>query len=360
MSVYLDKEDLMNLVLGAGFLGTGGGGSIETGKDIVRDKLEGVKMVSVDELDNDADVVVASGMGAPEALFERGWGDVTVSAFEALEDYVGKEFDYVLTPELGASTTLGTMTVTSELGVPVVDGDGAGRAVPELQMSMFSLNDVPPCPASVADDKGNSVIINAENSSMLEEISRAVTQELGNHAGFVAYMMSGKTVKDIVINGTISFSLRIGELIDETKRSKEKTVDKLINEINGFELIKGVVIQKKSKTDQGFDIGQIKIQGIKNYQNEELTVKFKNENMLAIKNGKVLAMSPDRICWLKNDGQPLTNVDIKEGHKVACVGIKSPKEWRTQKGLRTFKKILKSLGYQGEYRPIESTQRNVE
>ncbi len=354
MGFSLDYDDLMDVVTGSGFLGTGGGGSVETGRDIVEDKLDGVEMVSVDEVEDDSRVVVGSGMGAPEALYERGWGDVTVCAFRALEDFVGDEFDYVLTPEIGASTTLGTMTVTSELGVPIVDGDGAGRAVPELQMSMYSLMNVPPCPASVADDRGNSVILNTDDSSKLEDLSRAVTRELGNHAGFVAYPMSGKRMKEVIIEGTISLSLEIGRLIRQSKFEGSNTVNKLTEEVNGFELITGEVVDKETETREGFDFGEIMIRGSGSHENDVLTVKFKNENMLALKNGEIVAMSPDRICWISKEGEPLTNVDISVGKEVACIGIKAPEEWRAEKGKKAFKEVHKSLGYKGEYIPIEN------
>ena len=43
-------------------------------------------------------------------------------------------------------------------GLPVVDGDGMGRAFPEVQMTTFFIYGAQPSPAAIADEKGNVVV----------------------------------------------------------------------------------------------------------------------------------------------------------------------------------------------------------
>jgi len=38
-------------------------------------------------------------------------------------------------------------------GLPILDANGAGRAVPELEMLMFHFYDIPPSPFAIADKK---------------------------------------------------------------------------------------------------------------------------------------------------------------------------------------------------------------
>ena len=43
-------------------------------------------------------------------------------------------------------------------GLPVVDGDGMGRAFPEVQMTTYMIYGADVSPAAIADEKGNVVV----------------------------------------------------------------------------------------------------------------------------------------------------------------------------------------------------------
>jgi DUF917 family protein len=64
-------------------------------------------------------------------------------------------------------------------------------------------------------------------------------------------------------------------------------------------------------------------------------------------------MVPDMICCLREDGQPVTNVDVREGMKVAFIGMKAPEKWRTPQAAGVFAPVLEKIGYTGPYVPIE-------
>ena len=81
---------------------------------------------------------------------------------------------------------------------------------------------------------------------------------------------------------------------------------------------------------------------------------FKNENMIAWEGEKPIVMVPDMICCLREDGQPVTNVDVREGMKVVFFGLKAPAEWRTPQAAGVFAPVLEKIGYSGPYAPIET------
>lgn len=82
-------------------------------------------------------------------------------------------------------------------------------------------------------------------------------------------------------------------------------------------------------------------------------VDFKNENMIAWKNNKPIAMVPDSICWITTDGISLTNADIREGMVVAVIGKKAHLKFRDEKIYSMFTHIFEFIGYLGEFKPIE-------
>lgn len=68
----------------------------------------------------------------------------------------------------------------AELGLPIVDADGMGRAFPELQMFLPFVYGSPGYPAAVGDEKGNVVALTfAETPKHLEGFLRIKTVEMG-------------------------------------------------------------------------------------------------------------------------------------------------------------------------------------
>jgi len=349
----LSERALKDIVDGAAFLGTGGGGSIESGKKLVEEQLDDVEVVTVDEVEDDSDVVVVAGMGAPEALLEKGWGSESINAFEALEEVTNIDFDYVIPVEIGAFNSLTPMTVTMEKGVPTIDADGAGRAIPELQQTMYSIHGISVSPTALADNEDFWGVLNTSDPFKMEDLARAITSELGDQAGIALHVMKGKEMKEVVIEDTLLLSENVGKAIRESKEAQKDPVQAVIEEVDGYELFQGEVTEKTTETKKGFDFGKVTIEGTENYEGDTFVMDYKNENMIGKLNGEIVCMVPDRMCWITTEGDPLTNVDVKEGLEVAVIGIKAPDIWRTEKGFEAFKRVLEALDYEGEYQPIE-------
>src|SRR3546814_7218746 len=64
-------------------------------------------------------------------------------------------------------------------GLPIVDGDGMGRAFPALQMTSFNIEGVACAPLTIADEHGNSVLYQTTNGLQAEELARSVAVAMG-------------------------------------------------------------------------------------------------------------------------------------------------------------------------------------
>jgi DUF917 family protein len=234
--------------------------------------------------------------------------------------------------------------------VPVVDGDGAGRAVPELQLSTFDIYGITPSPMSIAGASGEGGMIFAKTALSMEVMARALCQTFGNCAGTVSYPMNGSAMKKIIVPDTMSLCEKTGRVINASKPSGEKIAEKLRKEIGMAEFGSGVVAKKVSETRGGFDYGHVDVEG---KGGSKLTVFFKNENILALKSGKVVAMIPDLVCWLSEDGEPLTNADVEKGRKVFVLGLEANKLLRTKKAIAAFHHLYSEQGYNVEYEPMQ-------
>lgn len=82
--------------------------------------------------------------------------------------------------EIGGANSIEPLAVGAELGLPIVDADGMGRAFPELQMFLPFVYGSPAYPAAVGDEKGNvSAVSFAETPKHLENHLRVKTVEMG-------------------------------------------------------------------------------------------------------------------------------------------------------------------------------------
>jgi hypothetical protein len=60
---------------------------------------------------------------------------------------------------IGGANAMEPMLTAARAGIPVVDGDGMGRAFPEVQMMTYLIYGDPATPAAIADEKGNRIVI---------------------------------------------------------------------------------------------------------------------------------------------------------------------------------------------------------
>ena len=99
-------------------------------------------------------------MGAPTVMVEKlPRGNEVIRAFEALGDYVGRGRRTRPRSRPAGSTRRTPFVVAAQLGIPLVDADGMGRAFPELQMIVATIHGVTATPMALADEKGNSAVI---------------------------------------------------------------------------------------------------------------------------------------------------------------------------------------------------------
>jgi len=344
----LKETELKDIVYGATLLGAGGGGSPENGLQVLESTFKiakEVKMVDPEEVPNYSMLCVVAGMGAPEALLKRGWEDEDIPALKALEAAVGKKMDFIIAVETGGFNSITPIHAAVASGVPIVDGDGVGRAIPQLEMTMFSVHNLPIAPVTVADPYGNYAVLYPINPQMAEKMARGITVEFGMKAGLACHPMTGWQMKKAVIAKTYTMAEKVGRAIREAKEKGKDPVEAVVKVTGGWKLAQGKVKKKEVETKGGFDYGKVYVGDIR--------VDYKNENMIAWKGNKPIAIAPDLICWLSTDGRPLTNADIKEGLEVAVIGIKADERWRKPEGLAVFRPVLAELGYTGEYIPIE-------
>ncbi|MBE3037845.1 MAG: DUF917 domain-containing protein [Chloroflexi bacterium] len=347
----LRESQLRDIVIGAGLLGAGGGGSTAEGMKLVDRVLEygdAVKLALPQELAPATWGAVIAGVGSPRSSLNRVRSVSPTMALDLLGKNLGRDFSFVIPFELGAGNSLNPMLAAIQKDIPIVDGDPCGRAVPEIHMTTFYLGGIPVTPLALATEEKIQAVISAPEAYDAERVTRAITAELAGVSAIAAQAMSAEDLQRLVIPGTTTLVEQIGRAIRETKANRGDVAGVLADRFGGYLLGRGRVAKLAGETKGGFDFGTAEIDG-------ELPVRihFQNESMIAFRDGRLLAIVPDLICCIDSEGTPLTNADLKEGMETTYVGFPAQPPFRKPEVYALFTHILDQLGYKKGFRPIE-------
>lgn len=352
----IHPENLEDLAVGAAVLGTGGGGDPYIGKLMAIEAIRKhgpVQLIGVDELDDDALVVPSAMMGAPTVMVEKiPSGQEIIHAFESLQEYLGRKIDATVSIEAGGLNSTTPFGVAAQMSIPLVDADGMGRAFPEIQMVTCTMGGVSATPMAVADEKGNSAILNTINNRWTETFSRSITVDMGASAMIALYAMSGKQVKETMVPHTITLAETIGRAIREARAKHTNPVKAVLDLTHGYEIFKAKIADVERRTVAGFARGEATFIGIDEYEGSQMVLHFQNEHLVAIQDGEIVVSVPDLITVLDIEtGEPITTEGLRYGFRVVVLGMPCTEKWRTPAGLELVGP--RYFGYDIDFVPVE-------
>lgn len=312
--MFLDEEDLINMVIGLSFFGCGGGGSRKEGLEMIRG-IGGIDLVDLDELDDEMMIASPYACGSLESDLPDEEGVFKeLKAVLELQNFLKVEFAGLFATELGAYNTAVIFRISKELGIPIIDGDGAGRAVPEIQHSIPSFLGYRAIPASVVLSNGDTLIFkDVESDEKFEKIVRHLVSKFGN-VGVCDHPMKVKDAKMSLVRGSLTTSLKVGESL------KRGDLDSILSLTNGKILKEGKIEKVERIQSEGFTEGRVWIDGDVMY--------FKNENMVFECGGRRYEFPDLLVLMSTKDLIPLENPP-REGECVYVFTVRADERWYT-------------------------------
>jgi len=352
----LTPADLHDIAAGSAVLGTGGGGDPYIGELAALRSLDEFgppRLIGVDEIVDTDRVVIPFMVGSPVPLIEKfPLGKELTNAYHALSRFLSDPVTAVMPVEIGGVNSMVPLSLSSRLGKPVVDADCMGRAFPEGQLITLTLDGIGMSPVSLADERGNSVILETCDNFWLERFSRSLAIDFGAIAAGVGAPLTGRQVRESTVHGSLSYAERIGRAIREARAAKQDGVAAILSETRGFEIFRGKITDVQRRIERGWTLGEAILEGSEGYAGSRLVVRFQNENLVAIRDDAIVASVPDLITILDADlGDAITTEHLRYGYRVVVVGIRCDAKWRTPAGIALAGP--RHFGYEVDYVPIE-------
>ena len=360
----LTRENLLDILYGCTILGTGGGGSLEEGIEMIDEALAAgkeFKLVTFDEMDPQDIIGTPYACGAISPLTEEEIQKYArlketdesfyILCMKQLEQFMGRDLGAVISTELGGGNTATAFYVGAMTDRPIVDGDPAGRSVPALQHSTYYLKGVPMCPMSVMNKFGEgAVFTNVFDDERGEDLVRALAVASQNTIAVMDHVNTAEVLKDAVIRGAISYAEAIGKAFRTAKAEGGDFVKAVTEAGKGKMMFEGTVTESSFETRDGYTYGDTVIEGSGEYAGHKLHIWYQNENIISWLDDQYFVTVPDLICLFNLDeAMPQLNPYAKVGEKVAVTALPAPQEWTTERGLEVFGP--RSFGHDVDYTP---------
>lgn len=336
----LTEEDLDALEIGAGILGTGGGGNPYIGKLRTREVLRAghaLRLLPIDALDDDARVVSVGGIGAPLISFERiKEGREGLRSLRALEARLGFTADAIACEEIGGQNAMEPLITAALAGLPVVDGDGMGRAFPEKQMTTYSIYGHSSTPSVMCDPHGNIAgFDHAISEKWHERMARACVIAQGGASVLASAPMRGDFVKRHAIPGSYGQAIGLGRAVIEARRAHADPIAAICRREGGRHVFSGKISDIARGMSGGFNIGEAQIEGLDEWRGSQGHIMIQNEFLVFRRDGEVQVVVPDLVVVLDLDtGLPITTELLRYGLRVAVLALPCHALLRSEAALR--------------------------
>lgn len=389
----LEKDDVLNYMIGCTNLSTGGGGvapsleKVSKMADAVLDEGHLLKMVDLMEIPDDVIVFSSCGTGggvqsemknkwtaSPRQRLSRDlrpnfdydsrirdmivqadkewcplntWSKIPDSKFMAsgtkrLAELISQDpFSYIQFEV--APKFIRILCELAREDKPLIDATVTGhRAAPEIAQNGLNLANIPCTPAVFTTIMGDLIVLEKTLCfQRMEEIVEGLSTYSGGSVRGL-HAVKGSDLKKAAFPGDVSLTMKIGGVIRDAVKAGKSTIEPMLDALGpiGFKLFEGEIFDYWQDDAYSFIWGFAKIKGTGPYDGHYMKIWFKNEFHISWLDSKPYVTSPDGINVVDpNTGWGLANfwpAEWEIGREVAVVGVKAEARWETPMGLKLF------------------------
>jgi DUF917 family protein len=348
--------DVPALARGCAVLGAGGGGDVIVGILVASESLAihgPVPLVTLPDLaatDPQGLILPLAAIGAPTAALEQfPSGREPALIREEVERTLGRPVVAVMPTEIGGANGVWGVAWAAQLGLPLLDADGMGRALPEIDQVAMHVAGIPVGLVVAADVAGNVVTMRPTDARWAEQLSRHVCIAMGSIAIMTDHIMSVRQAEGAVVTGSVTAAIALGAAVHGVGRGR---VSALVAALRGVEVIAGKIVEVDRRTSEGFVRGEVLVEGLGVDRDRLVRLEIQNENLVAVEDGHLLVTVPDLISVVDTQtADAISSENLRYGQRVTVVASPCADLWRTPAGLAVAGP--RAFGYECDHVPVE-------
>lgn len=379
--------DFQYIAAGAAILASGGGGSYRDAVNVIEELANSWSgTVQVQDYDGATNCCVMAMMGSPDAADSLTLADIEYSITNTInlfENATGATLGCVIPVEIGSINSIVPLIAASMSNNAiqwVVDGDGAGRAVPELPQTTYSGSTMlTASPCALANNAGTttalqSATLNAATAAQIETLAGGIVSAFGSFSGIALWPSSasnGYALTGNYIAGTLAQAWTLGQFLS-TAPSPYSTseVAAQIAGITGRTATPTltnfyITAVTQSTTNASLDAGIIRLDNTPDQGSSTEThyIYNLNENLIMYSSLSNVPdiIAPDSICYYsESTGLGFSNAtdDLavyfdsstgkSTGKTVSVIKVEAaPELYNTPGVVTSFAGLLRNIGYAG-------------
>lgn len=329
MTVIRD-DDLEALVVGVTLLGSGGGGDTGAFGRMLRRRLGAGELVLRDAADVPGVSVSPIGVvGATSVLMEKlpGGGEFD-AAVRAVSRWTGVEVTGLMPLEAGGLNGLTPLIAALDLGLPVVDADLMGRALPRLDQFSWAVAGRPLTPCALSEPSGQVVVVDNVDATGLERAVRSFVAHTGGWAVLALAPTPVEAATEDAVRGSLTRALALGRAHAGLEPGGEPA--EVASGLGGRLLGSGRVEEVgRHLVADGGGFGRGSVCVVDAASRAVIRIETENEYLLALVDGRPEVTTPDLLCVLdRRTLQPIAVDTIRTGDEVVAVALPGPGWWR--------------------------------
>ena len=384
--------DFQAIATGAAVLASGGGGSYTDACSIVQELANSgySGTVTVQDYDGATPACVLAIMGSPDAASSLDLAAIQNSISNTLavqQGLTGMTVGALIPVEIGPINSLVPLigAALSSGSVWVVNGDGAGRAVPELPQTTFTAPSGPaPSPAVLASDAPTLVaaeyaVLGSGTAAGIESLAGGVVGGFGGYSGIAMWPSNAGNqfaLSGSYIQGTLEQARALGlQLLEAVTPLSTGQVATAIQNLTGRTATAVVTnfyitaVTQSTSSATSLDSGIIRLDNAQDPSQSTAThyLYNLNENLIMYSASSTCPdiIAPDSICYYsESTGRGFSNANDdlavyfdaatgrSTGQTVSVISVQTaPQLYNTPGVVASFAGLLRKIGYAGGMPP---------
>jgi DUF917 family protein len=273
-------------------------------------------------------------------------GDEFVSAIRQIERLQGVRFGAVYPLAAATVSALVPVVAAAQLGVPLLDADGMGRAFALIHHTAMHLAGISPTPLVACGPTGDSVLVEALTAPRVDRLLRASVDTLGGWAALASYPTTVGALRRAALPGTVSRIANVGRVLLQPS-DPDLLISRLAAITGCRRLGRGRISeleQLSRPSDGGIPAHPSSVvidetEGLR----RQLRIELRSEIVAVFANGELIAGAPDLLCLVDTARGALATLDnLERGDLVDVLVTPGDAVWYSNEGM-----AMVGLGFHG-------------